>query len=156
MHTSRKSTAPIRTIQTIVRRPLAPFKYILATVATPTGTEAPGVSRRRSKDVSGKWLAYTGSALSGGNPLNYLHKSAHLSRGDVVIFTVSHQCNVRIMTDLNYNSYRSGRTYNFHGGRAVKSPIRITVPSSGRWNAVIDLGGAAGTVRGNIAFLRMP
>ena len=58
--------------------------------------------------------------------------------------------NVRLMDSSNYSSYRSGRRHRYYGGLAKRSPIVLTVPSSGHWYITIDLAGLAGSVRSSI------
>jgi hypothetical protein len=55
------------------------------------------------------------------------------------------------MTRTEYNNYKSGRRYRYHGGRVTRSPFRIAVPSNGHWVVVIDLGGYAGRISASIA-----
>ena len=58
--------------------------------------------------------------------------------------------NVRLMDSSNYSSYRSGRKHRYYGGLVKRSPIVLTVPSSGHWYITIDLAGLAGSVRSSI------
>ena len=58
--------------------------------------------------------------------------------------------NVRLMDSSNYSSYRSGRRHRYYGGLVKRSPIVLTVPSSGHWYITIDLAGLAGSVRSSI------
>lgn len=70
------------------------------------------------------------------------------SRGDVVEITLSGSAaNVMLMDTSNFNSYKSGRTFRYTGGLARQSPVRLQVPSSGRWHAIVDMRGLRGTVR---------
>ncbi len=85
---------------------------------------------------------------------NHLHSDCHLNDGDVVVVTLDHQANVMLLDDLNYSNYKSGRSFHYHGGHAKVSPIRITAPSTGHWNVIIDLGGGSGTIRHSINIIR--
>lgn len=70
------------------------------------------------------------------------------SRGDVVEITLSGSAaNVMLMDTSNFNSYKNGRRFRYTGGLAQKSPVRLQVPSSGRWHAVVDMRGLRGNVR---------
>lgn len=64
--------------------------------------------------------------------------------------------NVRLMDNSNYSSYRSGRRHRYYGGLVKRSPIVLTVPSSGHWYITIDLAGLAGSVRSSIRRLPAP
>ena len=64
--------------------------------------------------------------------------------------------NVRLMDNSNYSSYRSGRRHRYYGGLVKRSPIVLTVPSSGHWYITIDLAGLAGSVRSSIRRLPTP
>ncbi|MFY2980191.1 DUF1883 domain-containing protein, partial [Klebsiella pneumoniae] len=48
--------------------------------------------------------------------MNFLHTRMHLNAGDTVVVDCSHQCNVLLMTDSNFNNYRSRRGFQHHGG----------------------------------------
>lgn len=70
------------------------------------------------------------------------------SRGDVVEITLSGSAaNVMLMDSSNFNSYKNGRAFRYTGGLARQSPVRLQVPSSGRWHAVVDMRGLRGNVR---------
>lgn len=58
--------------------------------------------------------------------------------------------NVRLMDSSNYNNYRNGKRHHYYGGHVTKSPVILTVPSSGHWYVTIDLGGYKGTVRSSV------
>lgn len=70
------------------------------------------------------------------------------SRGDVVEVTLSGSAaNVMLMDSSNFSSYKNGRSFRYTGGLARQSPVRLQVPSSGRWHAVVDMRGLRGNVR---------
>lgn len=72
-------------------------------------------------------------------------------KGAVAVVTLDKQANVRLMTASNYRALKAGRRFSFHGGRATKSPVRLSIPNSGHWFVVVDLGGLAGRVRASVA-----
>jgi len=78
--------------------------------------------------------------------MEYLYASYYLNGGDVVEVTLDRQANVLLIDALNYPRYRAGQTFNYHGGLAVLSPVRLVVPNVGIWYVVIDLGGAGGYI----------
>ena len=85
--------------------------------------------------------------------MDFLHKEFDLAAGDVLEITLDHAANVQLLDPSNYQAYRSGRQYRYHGGYAPTSPFRIDAPQAGHWHLVIDLGGNAGTVRASARVL---
>lgn len=85
--------------------------------------------------------------------MSFLHKRMHLNAGQTVEVSLDKQANVLLMDDLQFQNYRSGSSFNYRGGQAKRSPIRIGVPHTGYWNLTIDLGGASGTIRHSIRIL---
>ena len=85
---------------------------------------------------------------------NFIHAREYLHAGDIVVVQCSHQCNVRVMDDSNFSSYRSGGQHHYYGGFYQMLPARIAVPSNGYWNVTIDLGGGSANIRHSINFLK--
>lgn len=80
--------------------------------------------------------------------MNYLHSDlGNRSRGDVLIVTLTRGANVRLLDPSNFSRYKQGKEHRFHGGRTTKSPVRIPIPRSGHWHAVVDMQGLRGTTR---------
>jgi len=72
----------------------------------------------------------------------------HRSKGDIVEVTLDRGANVRLMDTSNYNAYKSDKQHRFHGGLAKTSPVRLPIPSAGRWHVAIDMQGLrGGTIR---------
>jgi hypothetical protein len=76
----------------------------------------------------------------------------NVAAGSVVVVTLNKQANVLLMDSSNYRTYRSGRggRYRYTGGLAKRSPVRLRVPSTGRWYVAVDLGGGAGRVSASV------
>jgi hypothetical protein len=85
--------------------------------------------------------------------MNYLHNELQLHTGDVVEVTLDHAANVQLLDPANFELYRQGKPYRYHGGYYKETPVRIVTPSGGRWYVVVDLGGGAGTVRASVRVL---
>jgi hypothetical protein len=85
--------------------------------------------------------------------MDFLHKDLQLAEGDVVEVTLDHAANVQLLDAANYEQYREGKPYRYHGGYAKESPVRLAVPTPGRWHLVIDLGGGTGSVRASYRVL---
>lgn len=74
--------------------------------------------------------------------------------GRIVEVTLSGSAaNVRLLDTSNFNAFRNGRQHRYHGGHATKSPVRMTIPRSGHWYVVVDLGGYRGQVRSSVRML---
>lgn len=86
--------------------------------------------------------------------MQYLHSREYLNHGDVVVVNCSHKCNVMLMDDANFQNYKAGQRFKYHGGSYEMLPARISAPSTGNWNVVLDLGGGSATVRHSIQILR--
>ncbi|MDG4890910.1 DUF1883 domain-containing protein [Mesorhizobium sp. WSM4887] len=85
---------------------------------------------------------------------DFIHARDYLNAGDTVVVECSHQCNVLVMDDANFQNYRSGRSFHHYGGFYERLPARIAVPHTGYWNTVIDLGGGRANIRYNIGYLK--
>ena len=80
--------------------------------------------------------------------MQYLHKEFDLAEGDVVEVTLAgNAANVMLLDAANFQNYRQGNAYSYHGGYARTSPYRIPAPGPGRWHLVVDLGGDSGRVQ---------
>ncbi|EML9401036.1 DUF1883 domain-containing protein [Citrobacter werkmanii] len=84
--------------------------------------------------------------------MQFLHNRMHLNAGDVVVVDCSHQCNILLTTDSNFNSYKNNRGFHHHGGGGFfeRLPTRLVAPHMGYWNVTIDLGGGSGNVTHSI------
>jgi hypothetical protein len=86
--------------------------------------------------------------------MSFVHAEEHLGGGDVVVVDCDHQCNVLVMDDTNFSSYRQGQRFRYHGGFYKHLPARIAIPHSGHWHTVIDLGDRRANIRYNIGYLK--
>jgi len=87
--------------------------------------------------------------------MNFLHYKVATWPGDVIqAILTGNAAWVRVMDDLNFQSYQSGGLYHYHGGHFTRSPAVITVPP-GTWNVVVDLEGSiGGTVNAAVRILQ--
>jgi uncharacterized protein DUF1883/TIR domain-containing protein len=83
---------------------------------------------------------------------DFIHSDlGQLKRGDVVEVTLSGSAaNVRLLDSSNFSRYRMGQQHRFRGGLARRSPVRLSVPSSGRWHVAVDMQGLRGTTRAGV------
>lgn len=86
--------------------------------------------------------------------MNFIHSREYLNQGDVVRLDCDTQCNFMITNDSNFSSYRRGGQYTYHGGHFTHFPATITVPRTGHWNVVIDLGGGSASIRYNLSYIK--
>jgi hypothetical protein len=82
--------------------------------------------------------------------MNYLHYDFQIGPDDVVEVELDKQANVCLLDDANFSNYRRGGRYSYYGGLAEISPVRLSPPSPGHWNLVIDLGGYGGRVSASV------
>ena len=87
--------------------------------------------------------------------MNFLDFPIAASTGDVAIVTLDHAANVRLLDDYNFSLFKSARQHRYFGGYYTVTPVTLTLPSSGRWHVVVDLGGYAGEVRASVSVQHM-
>jgi hypothetical protein len=85
--------------------------------------------------------------------MDFLHQELDLGPEDVVEVILDHPANVQLLDSMNFNHYRDGLAYRYHGGYATTSPYQIRPPHPGRWHLTVDLGGNAGSVRASVRIL---
>jgi hypothetical protein len=78
--------------------------------------------------------------------MNHLAAELDLRSNDLVEVTLTRAANVMLMDRANYGHYTSGRDFTYYGGHFTETPAVLAAPRAGRWQLVIDLGGAPGTV----------
>lgn len=86
--------------------------------------------------------------------MNFLHSEFDAGPEDLIEVTLDGQANVILLDNLNFEKYKKGESYRYHGGLAKVSPVRLVPPHRGHWNVVVDLGGYAGTVRAGVKHLQ--
>ncbi|GGU81789.1 hypothetical protein GCM10009504_43070 [Pseudomonas laurentiana] len=73
--------------------------------------------------------------------MKFVHRREHLNEDDIVVIECSQRCNIRLMSDANFRSFKNGGRHTYHGGAFDRFPAKITVPSSGFWNITLDTAG---------------
>jgi hypothetical protein len=73
--------------------------------------------------------------------MNFLNYEVSTGPNSVIEVTLSNAANVLVMDEANFQGFRSGRSYRYHGGHYNQSPVIIKV-SPGRWHVVVHVGGA--------------
>ncbi len=84
----------------------------------------------------------------------FIHGRENLATGDVVQVDCDTQCNVLLLSDANFASYKRGQAYTYYGGFFTHFPASIAAPHSGYWNVVVDLGGGSANIRYSINVIR--
>jgi Domain of unknown function (DUF1883) len=86
--------------------------------------------------------------------MHHLHYEIDANAGDVVEVVLDRAANVRLLDPANYEKYKRRQDFrNSGGGYVTVKPFRLTVPESGHWHVVIDLGGGAGQVKASVQLL---
>ena len=86
--------------------------------------------------------------------MNFLHRQLDLQPEDVVEISLNSLANVLLLDLPNFSEYEQKSEYQYYGGHAETTPVRLSPPHAGRWHLVVDLGGYPGSVRADIRLLR--
>jgi hypothetical protein len=86
--------------------------------------------------------------------MNFLH--TEFTGGDeyVALVTLDGQANVMLLSDMDFQAYKRGNSFQYCGGWATRSPVRLVPPHLDRWHVVVDLGGHAGQIRAAVRVLQ--
>lgn len=83
--------------------------------------------------------------------MNFVHYDlGMLSGGEVATIQVRERANVLLLDQHNFQRYQRGEGFSYQGGEALRSPVRLPVPSPGHWHVVLDLGGATGVIHSDL------
>lgn len=88
--------------------------------------------------------------------MKFIHSDLGLlAAGNIVEVNLrGSQANVLLLDPSNFAAFKAGRRCHYHGGLAKRSPVRLSVPRSGHWHAVVSLpAGAHGQLRASIQVL---
>lgn len=85
--------------------------------------------------------------------MDFLHQDFQIGPEQTVEVELDQQANAMLLDDIQYDNYRHGRQFTYFGGLAKQSPVHLSPPHTGHWHLVIDLGGAAGTLRHSVRVL---
>lgn len=78
----------------------------------------------------------------------------NLEKGRVVeIILQGNAANVQLLDSANFSNYINGRRYQYIGGLAKQSPIRLKTTHASHWHIAIDLRGLRGKVRSSVRIL---
>lgn len=65
-----------------------------------------------------------------------------LKETEKILITCSHQCNIHLLDDANFEKYSQGMQYDGRGSFNTRFPAELYAPNTGDWNIVFDLDGA--------------
>lgn len=82
--------------------------------------------------------------------MKYTYEEGNFRKGDILNITIDRKVNIYLMDNINFQRYKNNRNCEYYGGLANSSPYDITVPRTGHWYIVIDLGGSAGILNYSI------
>jgi hypothetical protein len=83
--------------------------------------------------------------------MNFIHTDVDVTGPAVAIVTLNHQANVMLLDPMNYEAYCARRLYLYVAGGWIKrSPVRMRIPSPGRWHIVVDLYGTPGHISATV------
>ncbi|MEK6677655.1 MAG: DUF1883 domain-containing protein [Planctomycetota bacterium] len=86
--------------------------------------------------------------------MNFLHWEGWAGPCDEIVVTLDHAANIQLLDDMNFSSYRCGRSFRYVGGCYRQSPVVLRPPQNGHWHVAIDLGGSRGAVRAGIRLVK--
>ena len=80
--------------------------------------------------------------------MRFIHSDlGYRAGGDVLEVTLTAAANVRLLDSHNFSQYQRGLQHRYYGGLAKQTPVRIPIPHSGQWHAVVDLQGLSGSTK---------
>lgn len=84
--------------------------------------------------------------------MNFTHYDlGNLDKGRVIEITLQgNAANVQLLDSANFVNYKNGRQYQFIGGLAKQSPIRLQTPHASHWHIAIDLRGMMGNIHSTV------
>ena len=86
--------------------------------------------------------------------MRFIHNNLGLRKqGEIVEVTLTSGANVRLMNSTNFSSYKNGRRYQYIGGLAKHSPLRLQIPNPGHWHIAIDMQGLIGDAKASVRVL---
>ena len=80
----------------------------------------------------------------------FKHHLGQCSKGVIVEVILSGLSYVRLIDTKNFHRYRLGRSFDYWGGIARKSPLRFWIPENGRYFVIVDTNGIGGKVEASV------
>ena len=86
----------------------------------------------------------------------FKHHLGECSKGVIVEVIISGPAYVRLIDTKNFHRYRLGRSFDYWGGIARKSPLRFRIPENGRYFVIVDTNGIGGKVDASVQIFSHP
>jgi len=86
--------------------------------------------------------------------MKYTYKDGNFRKGDILIIAVDRSVNIYLVDSINFQHYKNGNSFECYTSKSASSPYSITVPRSGHWYIVLDLGGGSGILNYSIKVLK--
>ena len=86
----------------------------------------------------------------------YKHHLGQCSKGLIIEVMLSGPAYVRLVDTKNFHRYRLGRSFDYWGGIARKSPLRFRIPENGRYFVIVDTNGIGGKVTASVQIFSHP
>jgi len=80
----------------------------------------------------------------------FKHHLGECAKGLIIEVILSGPSYVRLIDTKNFHRYRLGRSFDYWGGRARKSPLRFRIPENGRYFVIVDTNGIGGKVKASV------
>lgn len=89
------------------------------------------------------------------NSIRYKHYDlGDQPAGTVVEIGLSCINNIKLMDDVNIALYKESKVHRFQGGKAQKTPTKITITRAGHWHLVVDKEGLAVLANSHVRIFR--
>lgn len=72
--------------------------------------------------------------------MKFLHKPIKANPYQSISVEFSRPTKVLLIHSTHFDRYKKGKTYEYRGGYAEKSPVVFDIPFEGIWHAVIEKG----------------
>ncbi|EKQ57295.1 MULTISPECIES: DUF1883 domain-containing protein [unclassified Clostridium] len=82
--------------------------------------------------------------------MKYSYEEGNFKKGDILSIAIDRKVNIYLMDNINFQRYKNNMNCEYYGGVATCSTYNITVPRTGHWYIVMDLGGNAGILNYSI------
>ena len=80
----------------------------------------------------------------------YKHHLGECAKGLHIEVKISGPSYVRLIDTKNFHRYRLGRSFDYWGGIARKSPLRFRIPENDRYFVIVDTNGIGGKVNASV------
>ena len=86
--------------------------------------------------------------------MSYKDFKINAKQSDIVEVNLEQQSNVMLLTSSDFNKYKTGQGYRYYGDYYKETPLRLSIPFTGLWYVVVDLGGYAGIIKASAELTR--